>query len=264
MRKRTILATTNSLLLSWMACPSSFVPVVQSQSIAREPRGLKGMKKHKHGDKRSMMMSHRTAAKLQSTLKPWQNQFESPLSETPKCFDDAEDATELGTLVLDSFWYEIQKTNCKPKQIAKVYDAYFRSDMVVNDRFGNIIADGLEEWKQYSIGHNMKQGSMSYICENQDLSFTPTKPAVTEPGIYDDFVWMGNEVISGVSPIIKERWYFIELLGASGSFIYDGKGKGSGKGSQAWAYEYHDGKGKYNDNSPHCHRPQIYGIVIFE
>lgn len=221
-----------------------------------------GMKKQNEGKKKSMM-SHRTFAKLQSTgglKKPEEGKSQSTLPGTPKCFDDAEDATKLGTLVLDSVWYEIHKTDCKPHQIAKVYDAYFRPDMLVNDRLGNIIADGLEEWKEYSIGHNMKPGSVAYICENQDLTFTPTKPAVTEPGIYDDFVWMGNEVVTGISPRITERWYFIELLGASGSFIYNGKGK-SGKGSKkSWAYEYHDGKG----NSPHCHKPQIYGIVIFE
>ena len=248
----------------------ALIPFVQSQSIDREVRFL-GKKKSKQkglkGKKKSFdSKSHRKSAKLQSTASPWDNDFglQSTWEGTPKCFDDADDATELGTLVLDSFWYEIRQTNCQPHNIAAVYDAYFRPDLVVNDQRGNVIAEDLEEYKTLSIGDVSTPGSAAYTCRYRRVSYAPTRPAVTEQGIYDDFVWVGNQITHSVIPIIQEQWYLIEMLGASGSFLYNGAGKGGKSGQGSWFYEYHQqGKGSQKV-SPHCHRPQIYGIVIFE
>lgn len=273
--KRIFLPTMNktlasTLLLTWIAYPACRISFVDCQKIDRKfrflgKRGIKNrslsasgfkMKKMKTGLKGT---SHREGAKLQSTISPMaQNAWPG----TPKCFDDAEDATNLGSLVLESFWYEIQRTKCKPDRIEEVYDAYFREDLLVNDHNGNVIASNLQEYKEYSIGDAFTPGTVAYICYNrQKVSFNPTQEAVTEPGIHDDFVWIGNQVIDCSVPIIQERWFLIELLGASGSFLYNGKGK-STQDEKPWFYEYHTKGSK--DSSQHCHRPQIYGIVIID
>eukprot|EP00977_Amphora_coffeiformis_P007321 scaffold1586_cov158-Amphora_coffeaeformis.AAC.10 len=194
-------------------------------------------------------------------------QSSSTVNREPKCFQDAAGATMLGTLVLDALWEEIKRTkHCRPNEIAEILDAYFRSDLIVQDQNGMITINSLQEYKQQMVD------DIVYSCLYQDVSFTPTQDATTEPGIFDDFAWTGNRIVQDSEqqsqPTIRQEIYLIELLGAAGSFLYTGKGK-SGKGSSKdsndspFFYSYH-GKGGSNKYKQHqCHRPQIYGIVIF-
>ena len=235
---------------------------------------------------------------------------------TKRCFADAASAAALGTLVLQALWSELVQTECNVAQMAAVYDQYFREDVLVQDISGAILANGLEEWKAMSLGINSDNANnndenhnvnWAYACEYQKLQFEATEDAFTEPEVFNDFVWIGNELVTDSSwSDLKQkgdalsqqqqrpRQYFIEMIGKSGSFLYggsdsssssskDGKGKGS-SGSRRyhdpshWLYEHYGsgstgGKGKsgtagnHLDNhnipyTPHCHRPQIYGIVL--
>ena len=211
--------------------------------------------------------------KSSTTVKPLQ----PTIDIEPKCFQDATGATLLGTLILDAMWEEIKRTkHCHAEEIKQIWDAYFRQDLIVQDQTDAIIINSLEEYKQEMMEETI------FACLYQDVSFEPTQEATTEPGIFDDFAWTGNRSIQDPSSATmsqsttRKEIYLIELLGASGSFVYTGKEGGSKKGSSSsssrksksngspFFYSYHGkgGSGKYG-REHQCHRPQIYGIVIF-
>ena len=196
-----------------------------------------------------------------SPIKPLQ----SAINAQRKCFQDAAGATILGTLVLDALWEEIKRTKyCRAEEIDEILDAYFRPDLIVQDQTDTVIINSLQEYKQKMMN------DLVYACLYQDVSFEPTQEATTEPGIFDDFAWIGNRIVQDSKlsqPTTTQEIYLIELLGAAGSFLYTGKG-GSGKSSKSkdspFFYSYH-GKGGSSKYGQHqCHRPQIYGIVMFD
>lgn len=179
-----------------------------------------------------------------------------------RCFNDAEEATRLGTKILQAFWHDILDTDCIPKKIARVYDIYFRDDLLVQDRSGNVISDDLEQYKEDSIGDGTEPGTITYICEYQKLRFKATEDAFIEPGVFDEFVWIGNQIIcdDALGEVQQQRQFFIELFGSSGSLSYHRKRQKYSKAkSGSWFYGYNG-----NGYTKACHRPQIYTIVILD
>jgi hypothetical protein len=113
---------------------------------------------------------------------------------------------------------------------------------------GNAVSTTLEEYKATSIGDGTQPNTATYICEYQKIRFKETQPAFTEPGIFDDFVWIGNQIIcDDVQDIsIQVRNYFIEFAHVPTQPLHvSKKTKAATKGGKA------------------CRRPQIYTIVEF-
>lgn len=180
------------------------------------------------------------------------------LSQDVQCFEDATDAAVLGTEILTAFWHDIvYTTDCDPVQIAAVYDIYFRPNLLVQDLVGNSLSTSLDEYKAVSIGDGTQPNTATYICEYQDFSLEATQEAFTEPGIYHDFVWIGNQIISdedsGQGDTVQPRQYFIEFAHVPQQ----------GTSSDQKTTKAASGKGgkTHRATTRPCQQPQIYTIV---
>ena len=223
--------------------------------------------KQENREKRTPLEGRSNINRLEQSKPPPQSTVDD---QPTQCFADAAGATVLGTLVLDALWEEIKRAkDCRAAEIELVLDAYFRPDLVVQDSTDAVLSNSLAEYKQQRLGDRGTPGSLVYACAfHQDVSFVPTQEATTEPGIFDDFAWIGNRIVLDSSSSLsttRQEIYLIELLGAAGSFLYAGNRNKSSKsqGDFPFFYSYH-GK-KPNKYAKHqCHRPQIYGIVVFD
>ena len=130
-----------------------------------------------------------------------------------RCFENSEDATKLGTSILESFWEAILDTNCSPNEIGEVYDIYFRHNVHVQDKNGIVLTRSLEELKQTEIGQRNLPGSVAHTCARKRVLFRASEPAVVAAQVFDDFVWIGERIVQEKNKpdVRQDRQYMIEF-----------------------------------------------------